>query len=52
MESFTITFDQKSQLVRLIADQDHLMLTAPPSPTRLTNQPRPERTPPNLVPLG
>ena len=52
MQRFAITFDQKSLLVRLDADRDHLQLTAPPSPTRLTNQPKPERTPPNLVPLG
>jgi len=52
MESFAITFDQKSLLVRLSADHDHLRLTTPPSPTRLTNELKPERTPPNLVPLG
>jgi hypothetical protein len=52
MESFAITFDQKSLLVRLIADHDHLQLTTPPSPTRLSNEPMLERTPPNLVPLG
>ena len=31
MQSFAITFDQKSLLVRLIANHDHLMLTTPPS---------------------
>ncbi len=52
MESFAITFDQKSLLVRLIANHDHLMLTTPPTPTRLTNAPKSEPTPPNLVPIG
>jgi len=52
MQRFAITFDQKSLLVRLDADRDHLQLTAPPSPTRLTNQPKPELPPPHLVPLG
>lgn len=52
MQSFAITFDQKSLLMRLAADHDHFILTAPPSPTRLTNQPRPALPPPNLVPLG
>jgi predicted aspartyl protease len=52
MQSFSITFDQKHLLVRLNAKEDHLKLTAPPSPTRLTNQPRLVPTPPRLVPLG
>ncbi len=52
MQSFAITFDQKSLLVRLGADRDHFTLTAPPSPTRLTNQPKTVPTPPDLVPLG
>ncbi len=52
MQSFAITFDQKSLLVRLGANRDHFTLTAPPSPTRLTNQPQPVRTSPSLVPLG
>jgi hypothetical protein len=52
MQSFAITFDQKSLLVRLEADRDHFTLTAPPSPTRLTNQPKPVPPPPHLVPVG
>jgi Aspartyl protease len=52
MQSFVITFDQKSLLVRLRARSDHLTLTVPPSPTRLTNQPRAAPTPPHLVPVG
>jgi len=52
MQSFAITFDQKSHLVRLGADRDHFILTAPPSPTRLTSQPEPERMPLALVPVG
>ncbi len=52
MQSFAITFDQKSLLVRLGANHDHFTLTAPPSPTRLTNQPKVVPTPPDLVPLG
>jgi hypothetical protein len=52
MQKFAITFDQKNLLVRLNAGRDHLQLTAPPSPTRLTNQAKPELPPPHLVPLG
>jgi len=52
MQSFAITFDQKSLLVRLWADRDRLKLTVPPSPTRLTNQPAPVPVPTALVPLG
>jgi hypothetical protein len=52
MQSFAITFDQKNQLVRLSAKQDHFKLTAPPSPTRLTHEPRSEPPPPHLVPVG
>jgi len=52
MQSFTITFDQKNLLVRLSADRDHFTLTAPPSPTRLTNQPQTVPLPGNLVPVG
>jgi hypothetical protein len=52
MQSFAITFDQKNLLVRLRAKGDHLTLTAPPSPTRLDNQPRPAATSAALVPLG
>jgi predicted aspartyl protease len=52
MQSFAITFDQKSLLVRLGANRDHFTLTAPPSPTRLTNQPEFERMHPELVPVG
>jgi hypothetical protein len=52
MQSFAITFDQKSLLVRLRAKSDRLTLTVPPSPTRLTNQPRTVPTAPTLVPLG
>jgi len=52
MQSFAITFDQKNLLLRLTADRDHFKLTAPPSPTRLTNQPQPVPTPSALVPVG
>jgi hypothetical protein len=52
MQSFAITFDQKSLLVRLGANRNHFTLTAPPSPTRMINQPEPVPTPPHLVPLG
>jgi len=52
MQSFAITFDQKSRLLRLAADREEFFLTAPPSPTRLTNQPHPEPAPRGLVPLG
>jgi predicted aspartyl protease len=52
MQNFAITFDQKSLLVRLSAKHTHFFLSAPPSPTRLTNQPRPVTPDPKLVPLG
>ena len=52
MQSFAITFDQKNLLLRLSAKGDHFVLLAPPSPTRLTNQPRTVPTPPHLVPVG
>jgi hypothetical protein len=52
MQSFAITFDQKNLLVRLESNRDHFTLTAPPSPTRLTNQPQPVSSPPHLVPVG
>jgi hypothetical protein len=52
MQSFAITFDQKKMLVRLRAKSDHLTLTAPPSPTRLTGQPNASPQTQALVPLG
>jgi hypothetical protein len=52
MQSFAITFDQKSLLVRLNAKHTEFILAAPPSPTRLTNQPKSAPPPPDLVPLG
>jgi len=52
MQIFAITFDQRNLRVRLDADRDHFKLTAPPSPTRLTNQPKLAPTPTDLVPVG
>jgi len=52
MQSFAITFDQKNLLVRLEADNDHLLLLAPPTPARLTNEPDPQAPLPDLVPIG
>jgi hypothetical protein len=52
MQSFAITFDQKNLLVRLKSANDHLLLLAPPTPPRLTNQPDPQAPPPDLVPIG
>jgi Aspartyl protease len=52
MQNFAITFDQKNLLVRLAAKTDHFSLTAPPSPTRLTNQPQSAPPRPGLVPLS
>jgi hypothetical protein len=52
MQSFAITFDQKGLLVRLSANRDHFTLTVPPSPTRLTNQPRRAPAPHDVVPVG
>jgi predicted aspartyl protease len=52
MQNFAITFDQKSLLVKLSAKHTRFTLSAPPSPTRLTNQPRPATPDPKLVPLG
>ena len=52
MQNFAVTFDQKSLLVRLSAKHTQFILRSPPSPTRLTNQPRPVTPDPKLVPLG
>ena len=52
MQNFAITFDQKSLLVRLSAKHTEFILSAPPSPTRLTNQPEPAPQTRDLVPLG
>jgi hypothetical protein len=52
MSSFAITFDQKNLLVRFNAKGNHFVLSAPPSPTRLTNEPNFVPAPPNLVPVG
>jgi hypothetical protein len=52
MQNFAITFDQKSLLVRLSAKHTQFILAAPPSPTRLTNQPKSLPPDPKLVPLG
>jgi hypothetical protein len=52
MQSFAITFDQKNLLLRLSANGDRFVLLAPPSPTRLTNQPKPAGTVSHLVPVG
>lgn len=52
MQMFAITFDQKSLLVRFASNQRRLSLTAPPSPTRLTNAPVYAPPPPDLVPVG
>jgi predicted aspartyl protease len=53
MQIFAITFDQKNLLVRFTANQKRFSLSAPPSPTRLTNAP-PAYSPPriDLVPVG
>jgi hypothetical protein len=52
MQNFAITFDQKNRLLRLAADREHFYLTAPPTPTRLSNQPHPEPAPRGLTPLS
>jgi predicted aspartyl protease len=52
MTSFAITFDQKSLLVRFSAKGNNFVLLAPPSPTRLTNEPDPVPPPTHLVPVG
>ncbi|HEX4284071.1 MAG TPA: aspartyl protease family protein [Terracidiphilus sp.] len=52
MQIFAITFDQKNLLVRFTANQKRFSLTAPPSPTRLTNAPAYNPPPPGLVPVG
>jgi hypothetical protein len=52
MQIFAITFDQKNLLVRFTANQKRFSLTAPPSPTRLTNAPVYDPPPPDLVPVG
>jgi hypothetical protein len=52
MQIFAITFDQKNQLVRFTATQRRFSLSAPPSPTRLTNAPAYNPPPLDLVPVG
>jgi predicted aspartyl protease len=52
MQSFAITFDQRNLLVRLEARSDRFTLTAPPSQTRMTNQPQTAPPPAGLVPLS
>jgi hypothetical protein len=52
MQTFAITFDQKSLLVRLQAKGTRFELTTPPSPTRLTNQPETLPVKPELIPIG
>lgn len=52
MQIFAITFDQHNHLVRFAATQKRFSLTAPPSPTRLTNAPSNSPSPPDLVPVG
>ncbi len=52
MQIFAISFDQKNLLVRFTANQRRFSLSAPPSPTRLTNAPVYNPPPPDLVPVG
>jgi predicted aspartyl protease len=52
MQIFAITFDQKNLLVRFTANQKRFSLTAPPSPTHLTNAPVYDPPPHDLVPVG
>ena len=52
MQIFAITFDQKNLLVRFTANQKRFSISAPPSPTRLTNAPVYNPPPPDLVPVG
>jgi Aspartyl protease len=52
MQSFAITFDQKNLLVRFAANQKRFSVSAPPSPTRLTNAPILNPPPTDLVPVG
>jgi hypothetical protein len=52
MQIFAITFDQKNLLVRFTANQKRFSLTAPPSPTHITNAPVYNPPPPDLVPVG
>lgn len=51
MQMFAITFDQENDLVRFEADQNRFTLTAPATPSGLTNAPH-EPPPPGLVPVG
>jgi hypothetical protein len=52
MQMFSITFDQKNQLVRFEASQRRFTLSAPPTPPRMTNEAPHVATPPGLVPVG
>lgn len=51
MQRFAITFDQKSLLVRFVANQKKFTLEAPPSPPKMTNA-MSHQPPPGLVPVG
>jgi predicted aspartyl protease len=52
MQMFSITFDQKSLLVRFEATQRRFTLSAPPSPPRMTNAPPRQAQQADLVPVG
>jgi predicted aspartyl protease len=52
MQIFAITFDQKNLLVRFAANQKRFTLSAPASPTRITNAPAYDPPPHDLVPVG
>jgi len=52
MQIFSITFDQKNLLVRFTSNQRRFSLSAPPSPTRLTNSPAEHPSSADLVPVG
>jgi len=52
MQSFAVTFDQKSLLMRMEADRKRFRLTATPTAIRLANAPDYKPREPGLVPVG
>ena len=52
MQNFSVTFDQKNDLVEFKSDRHVLRLAPTPEPVRLTNAPPTQPPDRNLVPVG
>jgi len=52
MQSFALTFDQKSGLIRFDARQKSIRIAVTPAPLRLETAPAPRPPDPSLVPVG